>query len=249
MKTHVDPARRFLYPLAFGGAAAACGLHATRGGLWWALLWPAAAFAGVATIYLAGRPGWFGKRSDGSRNPVAAAFFAPYTLFALAAWHAHRRLGGGGGAWDRLEENLFLSRRPMPGEFPSEMKSDEEAVILDLTAEFRDPRAVSRRPGYQCRPILDAAAPDAAALGELVSVLPPPGGPPALVHCANGRGRTGLIAAAWLLSHGRATTAADAVDAVTAARPDVRLLPRQRATLEAFADLRTDFPSTKRLSS
>ena len=55
------------------------------------------------------------------------------------------------------------------------------------------------------------------------------------MHCANGRGRTGLVAAAWLLAHGRADSAADALARVQAARPAVRLLPRQWAALEAFA--------------
>ena len=239
MKTPVDPARRLLYPLAFGGVAAMCGRFAIRGGAGWALLWPAAAFTGVAAAYLAGRPGWLGKRPDGSRRRPAAALFAPYTLFASGVWHIHRRLGGdGAAAWDRLEGNLFLGRRPLPVGLPPEVAADPDAVILDLTAEFRDPPAVRRRPGYRCVPILDAAAPDADRLREIVALLPPPGGPPAFVHCANGRGRTGTVAAAWLLAHGRANTAEDALARVRAARPRVRLLPRQRATLEAFAAAR-----------
>ncbi|MFH5803968.1 tyrosine-protein phosphatase [Alienimonas sp. DA493] len=239
MRTPTDPLRRVFYPLTFGALAAACGGHATRGGLWWALLWPAAAFAGAALIYVVGRPGWFGKRADGSRNLLAAALFAPYSWAALAAWHGHRRLGGGareeGARCDRLQENLHLGGRPLRNGLPAAVRADDRAVILDLTAEFRDVPAVRRRPGYRCAPILDAAAPDAADLRGVVSLLPPPGGAPALIHCANGRGRTGLVAAAWLLAHGEADSPDDAVRQVQAARPRVRLLPRQEAVLEAFA--------------
>ena len=238
MRTPTDPVRRALYPATFGAVAALCAWHAARGGLWWGLLWPAGAFGGASAAYLAGRPGWLGKRADGARNPVAAGLFLPYTLFALTVWHGHRLSGGDGAAWDRLEETLHLARRPLPGDLPPAVAADADAVILDLTAEFRDPAAVRRRPGYVCVPILDAAAPSAADLERVVNLLPPPGGPPAVVHCANGRGRTGLVAAAWLLTHGRADGAADAVARVRAARPGVRLLPRQRAVLEAFAAAR-----------
>ena len=246
MRTPTDLARRTLYPLVFGGLAATCGWYAVRGGAWWVLLWPAAAFAGAAAVYLAGRPGWLGKRADGTRNPAAAALFLPYTLFALAAWHAHRRAGGDGRrAWDRCGETLYLARRPLPGELPPAFLAEPAAeapaaqtpaaVVLDLTAEFRDPAAVRAQPGYRCVPILDAAAPSAADLRRIVSRLPPPAGPPLLIHCANGRGRTGLVAAAWLLAHGLAGNPDDALRQLRAARPRVRLLPRQQAALEAFA--------------
>ncbi|QDT14022.1 phosphatase domain-containing protein [Alienimonas californiensis] len=238
MPTPTDPVRRVVYPLTFGALAAAFAWHAARGGPWWALLWPAAAFAGAALIYAVGRPGWFGKRADGSRAPLAAGLFVPYTWFALAVWHGRRLFGGGRDVQtrcDRLAGNLHLGPRPRSAGLPADVRTDDAAVILDLTAEFRDVPAVRRRPGYRCTPILDAAAPDVDGLGGLVALLPPPGGRAALIHCANGRGRTGLVAAAWLLAHGKADSADDAVAQVRSARPGVRLLPRQRAVLEAFA--------------
>ena len=235
VRTPTDPARRLLYPLTFAAVAGVCLRYAAGGGAWLALLWPAAAFAGVAAIYILGRPGWLGKRADGSRDPLAAALFAPYTLFALAGWHAHRLLKDGGRAWDRVGDALYLSRRPLGGELPPAVAEHPDAVVLDLTAEFRDPAAVRDHPGYRCEPVLDAAAPPAADLARIVAALPPPGGPPVLIHCANGRGRTGLVAAAYLLQHGLAADPAAAVRALRAARPAVRLLPRQRAVLDDFA--------------
>ena len=235
MRTPTDSARRAAYPLVFAAVAGACGWHAGRGGAWLVLLWPAASFAGVAVIYLCGRPGWLGKRADGSRNPFAAVLFAPYTLFALAGWHAHRLLKDRGRAWDAVGGGLYLSRRPLAGELPAEIADHPDAVVLDLTAEFRDPAAARSHPGYRCVPVLDAAAPDPADLSTIVAALPPPGGPAALVHCANGRGRTGLVAAAYLLKHGLADDPDDAVRVLNTARPAVRLLPRQQAVLAAFA--------------
>ena len=231
MRTPTDPARRVLYTAAFGGTAAAFLWHAARGGWWGVLLWPAIGFAAAALAYASGRPGVSGKRAGlWRRLPVL-----PYGWFALGVWHLHRRLGDRGTACDRLEGGLFVGRRPLAGDLPNEVAADPDAVILDLTAEFDDPPAVRRHPGYVCEPVLDAAAPSADELARIVSLLPPPGGPPGLIHCANGRGRTGLVAAAWLLAHGLAGDADGALARVRTARPGVRLLPRQRTVLEAFA--------------
>ena len=235
MRTPTDPARRVLYPLTFAAVAGVCARSAAGGGWRLTLLWPAGAFLGVAVVYLLGRPGWLGKRADGTRGAFAAAFFLPYTLFALAGWHAHRFSGDRGRAWDEVGGGLYLSRRPLAGELPPAVARDPGAVVLDLTAEFRGAPAVRRSPGYRCAPVLDAAAPGAADLGRVVAALPPPGGPPGLIHCANGRGRTGLVAAAYLLEHGLADDPDGAVRLLRAARPAVRLLPRQRAALEEFA--------------
>ena len=231
MRTPTDAARRVLYSAVFAGMAAAFLWHAARGGGWWVLIWPAAGFAAAALAYALGRPGLLGKGAGVWRRlPVL-----PYGLFALGVWHLHRRLGDRGTACDRLEGGLFVGRRPLAGELPNEVAADPGAVILDLTAEFADVAAVRRHPGYVCEPVLDAAAPSAGDLARIVSRLPPPGGPPGLIHCANGRGRTGLVAAAWLLAHELAGDADAAVERVRTARPAVRLLPRQRTVLEAFA--------------
>ena len=230
VKTPTDAARRVLYPAVFAGTAAAFLWHASRGGRWWGLLWPAVGFAAAALAYALGRPGVLGKRAGLWRLlPVL-----PYRWFALGVWHLHRRLGDRGAACDRLHGDLFVGRRPLAGDLPAEVAADPDAMILDLTAEFPDVPAVRNRPGYRCEPVLDAAAPSADELARIVSLLPPPGGPPGLIHCANGRGRTGLVAAAWVLAHGLAGDADAAVERVRTARPAVRLLPRQRTVLEEF---------------
>ena len=229
-----SPPPRRDYAAAFLLIAAVLVWHARNGGVWWVLLWPAAAGGGVGLAYLTNRPGLLGKRADGTRNPCAAALFLPYTAYALAVWHLWRVV-------DRVParndagEFLTLSRRPLPGELPG---PDDEplAAVLDLTAEFAARPAVRALPGYRCLPVLDAAAPDPAALHAAVLALAPPERGRILIHCANGRGRTGLAAAAWLLVHGFAATPGEAVARLKAARPSVRLHRGQRAVLGRIAD-------------
>jgi protein-tyrosine phosphatase len=53
-----------------------------------------------------------------------------------------------------------------------------------------------------------------------------------LIHCAQGHGRTGLVASAVLLVSGKAQTAADAIAMVQSVRPGVDLNREQRFVLE-----------------
>ncbi|TWU44827.1 hypothetical protein Poly51_58930 [Rubripirellula tenax] len=55
---------------------------------------------------------------------------------------------------------------------------------------------------------------------------------PVLIHCAQGHGRTGLVAAAVLIVSGEAQTAADAIAIIQAVRPGVELNKAQRMILE-----------------
>lgn len=55
---------------------------------------------------------------------------------------------------------------------------------------------------------------------------------PALIHCAQGHGRTGLVAAAVLLVSGEAKTAVDAIAMVKSVRPGVELNREQMSVLE-----------------
>lgn len=55
---------------------------------------------------------------------------------------------------------------------------------------------------------------------------------PVLIHCAQGHGRTGLVAAAVLLVSGEAKTAVDAIAMVKSVRPGVELNREQMSVLE-----------------
>jgi protein-tyrosine phosphatase len=108
----------------------------------------------------------------------------------------------------------------------------EFANYVDLTAEFSEPSAIRRNPGYMSVPILDGSAPDPAALDQAVSRLRPGR---TFIHCAQGHGRTGLFALAMLLRSGRAGSADEGLRKLQAARPGVRLSKVQLRCIERFA--------------
>jgi protein-tyrosine phosphatase len=103
-------------------------------------------------------------------------------------------------------------------------------LVVDLTAEFPELRAVRLGRNYLCLPILDGAAPDCEAFTKVVrQVADWPG--VVYIHCASGHGRSALLSASVLIMRGWVTSPADALAMVRAARPSVRLSSEQRALL------------------
>jgi protein-tyrosine phosphatase len=109
---------------------------------------------------------------------------------------------------------------------------------------------VRSRPGYRCIPLLDAAAPTPQALADHVRGISVPRHGRLMIHCANGHGRSALVAAAWLIAHRFASSPTDALEQLRAARPRIRLRPPQRQSLElashilATSDTSTTNPDT-----
>lgn len=226
--------RDYLYGAAFGLMAVAMLAMALRGGWHLLLAWPALSLGAVSIAYLTNDASWFGKRSDGSRSLLATAVLLPYLVLAYAVWRLQISLSRE-PAISYVNRWLALSRRLRAHEIPDSVNG-----VCDLTCEFVDPRSVRTRRGYRCHPILDAGACTAAELVDLARRLPPLDGEMLLVHCANGHGRTAMFAAVWLLAHGFATTADDAITMLRNARPGIRLRSRQRRLVEDAESLLTD---------
>ena len=83
-------------------------------------------------------------------------------------------------------------------------------------------------------PILDGDAPRLDDLLRLLKELDPVAGT-LYIHCAEGHGRAGLVAAAILLSRGMVLDPDEAVRMVRAKRPKVSLNARQRKMLAEVA--------------
>ena len=199
-------------------------MTALQGGGWFSvLLYPALSFAIVAIGYLGAGPRVFGKRSNGKRSWFATLLLLPYLLFTLSAWHLVRIVSRE-RAVDQVTDDLLLSRRLLAEEVPSAVNS-----IVDLTCEFSEDTSVSAN--YLCFPMLDASCPSAEELSKLaMKILDMP--KPVLIHCAQGHGRTGLVAAAVLLASNQATTADEAIAMLQAVRPGIQLNAQQRKTLD-----------------
>jgi protein-tyrosine phosphatase len=193
----------------------------------WLLLWPAAAFAAAGVAYAGLGPCVFGKRPDGRLRVVNTSVLLPFLLLTWGTWHVHRRLTRE-PAWDEVAPGLYLGRRPLAGGLP-----DGVVMVVDLTAEFVALRPVRDGRTYLSLPALDAGAPDFGRFRTAVDAAARAEGP-VFVHCANGRGRSALFAAAVLVAKGLAGGADEAVKLIKKARPRVRLKPPQVRMLRRF---------------
>jgi protein-tyrosine phosphatase len=149
----------------------------------------------------------------------------PFFLFAWGVWHLQRLLSGV-PAWHEVSPGVYLGRRLQPKEVPAGIR-----FVVDLTAEFPEPADVRVGREYRSLPTLDGFAPDEYRLRKLVAELATYPGP-ILIHCANGSGRSGTVAAALLIARGLASDARTAVTMVKTVRGCVRLKPAQWRALE-----------------
>jgi hypothetical protein len=214
------------YGLLFAAAAALLAYTAlSSDGMGSLLLWPALSFALVAAAYLGLGARVFGKRRDGTLAWECVAGLLPYLLFTWAAWHLSRWVRRE-PPFHRIAPGLLAGRRLLQREMPPEVRT-----VVDLTAEFAEPWAVRGAGTYLCLPMLDASVPTDGELRELLDRIGR-SPEPVYVHCAEGHGRTGLVAAALLVRKGLAKDAEEALAELRGIRPGVGLRPAQRALLE-----------------
>jgi protein-tyrosine phosphatase len=186
------------------------------GGLFRLLVWPAISFSLVALGYLGLGPRLFGKRSDGTMAWHSVVILLPYLLLTCITWHGVRLLSRE-DCCNEVVPGLFVGRRPLAGEIPQEVR-----LIVDLTAEFPERRAVREGRDYIVAPMLDtgvAVESEFAVLVQQIAVFPGP----VYIHCAQGHGRTGTVAAAVLLGRGHCATVEEAVGLLQKVRPGLEL--------------------------
>jgi protein-tyrosine phosphatase len=99
---------------------------------------------------------------------------------------------------------------------------DGVTMIVDLTAEFPEQYGVRNGREYIAAPMLDARTTTEIAFKSLVQRIANWDGP-VYIHCAQGHGRTGMVAAAVLVTKGHCTTVEEAVLRLRTVRPRLDL--------------------------
>jgi hypothetical protein len=211
-----DPrARRLASFYALGAALALAGaiVGAFSSAVWLILLWPALALAIVAFGYSAAGPRVFQKARDGRVSLASRVLLLPYRLGArLNVW-----------AWTRrLASQVTVADGVSFGRFPTADEANSFGALIDLAAEFEKPRGVTSP--WISLPMVDLLVAPQAARAEAVELLEQARrNGTVLVCCALGFQRSAGVAAAWLVSTGRAPTLAQAGKLFAAAGRPVHL--------------------------
>lgn len=210
------------YAVLFSLLGVACLAGAAGyGGWYWLMLWPGVSFLLVGLAYAKLGPRVFGKIADGRMRWWSVLILLPFLLLTWGTWSL-RRLLVTAPAVHQVKPGLYLSRRLLPGELPAEVR-----VVVDLTAEFPEPRGIRERVRYHACPCLDALVPGEAQLRALIDQLRSEP-EPLLIHCANGHGRSAMVVAAVLIARGEFQNQEEAEEFLKQCRPGVGLTPAQR---------------------
>lgn len=193
----------------------------------WLLAGSGLSFCVVAAAYALQKPRVFGKRRDGTLGWGPCVLLLPYLLLTWLLWFCQTRFSRE-TVCNEVAPGLWLGRREAVTELPPDV-----TLIVDLTSEFSEPRAVRTGRAYLCLPTLDNAAPDPEAFAGVVRKVAAWDGE-VYVHCALGHGRSALVAAAVLIARGLTGSPEAAFARVEQARPGVRLNRSQWAFLKKW---------------
>jgi protein-tyrosine phosphatase len=192
----------------------------------WLPLWLALSNALIAYAYACNRVAVFGKRRDGAIAPLNLVLMLPYLLLVWAFFWLKVLGLRPEPCWHQVAPGIYLGRKPRAPELPPDCR-----MVVDLTCEFFEERAVTGGYAYRCLPILNRHVPGDAELCALLDDLRD-FAEPVYLHCGAGRGRSAMVAAALLVLRGLSPDVADAERTLRRARPGVRLHAAQVVLIE-----------------
>jgi protein phosphatase len=193
------------------------------------LLWPALAFAIVASAYFGLGPVIFHKE-DGRLHWSARLVLAPCLLGQQLSLVYYR---GQCRPWDKVTSEVWIGRTLNDHE-AAEATSLGVTAVLDLTSEFCETKPF-RALVYRNIPVLDLTAPSIEQLEEMTRFIDEESRKGIVyVHCKIGYSRTAVAAAAYLLQTGRAKGVNEAIEMLRRVRPSIVVRPEVHSALCEF---------------
>ena len=183
------------------------------------LLWPAISLFILAGAYVGGGPAWL-RKFQGRQLLAPRLLLNPYRWVAgLTA----RYFNSGLKPYQELRPGLYFGRRLNQ----TEAEALPVEAVLDLTVEYDEVESFRKR-AYLNVQVLDLTSPSLEQLRESVRHLREYSS--CYVHCSLGRGRTGAVMVAFLVSEGMDLE--EAIVEVKRLQPKLHLAPGAREVLE-----------------
>ncbi len=193
---------------------------------WLILVWPAVSFGIISAGYLALGPPVYGKSNSGRLSVINRILLLPFLLYLWSAWYL-LRLVKRENAFDQVTDRLIIGRRLLSRELPESVDR-----VVDLTSEFDEPGRL-RNSEFHSFQILDGFVPTKNQLQHWANKVAAMQGT-VYIHCAEGHGRPGLVAAAVLIETRQCSSIEEAIELLSTCRPLVRLGTRQMSLLKAL---------------
>jgi len=196
--------------------------------------WLAVSCVGVAAAFFLHRPEWLmGKKHNGKVFLPCCVMNFPFLAIYWVTWFIRNvfinRL------LDREPVNAIAGTNVSVSCWPGlHVPLDRYDLVIDMTSEMPGYRIGGAK--YVCLPNLDGVPLDRYALPVEIDR-----NTRILVHCAQGRGRSVLMACLILLKLGYAATADEAVQSLKRSRPTVTLSRYQMMQIDRLAkNIRND---------
>lgn len=190
----------------------------------WLLVWSGLSWMAIGAAYVGMGTVVFGKRSDGTLRPFNVLLLLPYFAMSCLTWLLKTRMTREPASHE-IVSGLWLGRRCSGKDLPRAI-----GLVVDMTAEFWEPRGLREGRTYLCVPTLDMTAPSLSTFGSVVETVAN-SRDTVYIHCAVGHGRSAMLVAAVLLARGHAQSILEAEQMIKRIRPAVRLNSDQRRRL------------------
>jgi len=141
-------------------------------------------------------------------------------------------------SFDKVAPRIVLGR--LLWQVPKVANTPPINMVIDLTAEWSEPLKLRSVKRYLSVPVVDTTVPTVEQVAETVQqalmFLEDPNAGSIYIHCANGYGRSALVAAAVLLYNGSCNSPTCAKEWLLRARPVVSLGARKLNLLQDVMD-------------
>ena len=178
----------------------------------------------IALGYLLNNEKVFNKKENGKIYTINKIILLPYLLYTQIIWYLVI-IFSKEDKFNQITEELIIGRRLLK-EIPKDVIN-----CIDLTCEFDESKKIISKINYISIPILDGNTPNILLLEKGLDKLKKG---KTYVHCAQGHGRTGVLAIILLVKSNKCKTYSDAIKLIQENRKKLKLNKKQSNFIKQY---------------